>query len=669
MYAEVLIDKASSGIDKIFHYAIPQALQADLKIGQQVKVPFGKREEVGFVTGLAKEADVKNIKEIIGIVNPEPLFSAKGVDLARWIADYYCSFFVTALKLMMPAGVKKGVSKRGGRKIVKATEENKSPVLSTPFTLTQDQSSAVKLINSAIDGEKKDTFLLFGVTGSGKTEIYMRAIERLLEKGKSAIVLVPEIALTPQLVERFQGRFGELTAVLHSGLTDKFRRIAWKRVASGEARIVLGARSALFAPVNNLGLIVIDEEYENTYKSSDKSPRYHVREVSEKLAELNNAVVVLGSATPSIETYYRSELGEEIKRLNLPTRVDDRPMPVVEIVDLRQELKAKNFGVLSAKLKEEIKNTLENREQVILFMNRLGYFTFVMCRECGLTIECPNCSVSLVYHTNDRSLHCGRCGYTSSSPTSCPRCNSRAIKYFGTGTQRIEDEVTKIYPQARILRYDRDTTTKRGSHDQFFSDLSTGKADVLIGTQMVAKGLDIPNVTLVGVVSADTAIGMPEFRAAEHTFQLLTQVAGRAGRHNKTGKVIIQTYNPEHYAIKAAGKHDYEAFYKQELEHRRELGYPPFGKLVSLLVSGSDRKKTAKIADDLGAFLKRRVGDQVLGPAPAAISRLNSEWRYRILLKGKDLDKLRSAVRETLEKVVVPDDIRVAVDVEPMGLL
>jgi primosomal protein N' (replication factor Y) len=479
--------------------------------------------------------------------------------------------------------------------------------------------------------------------------------------------MVPEISLTPQLIERFRERYGDRIAVVHSDMTLKKRRSEWMRIQSGEARIVLGARSALFAPVSDLGQIVIDEEYEHSYKS-DKSPRYHTREAALELARLHSAVVVLGSATPSLETYYNCEEGK-IQKLTLSKRIDDRKLPPIEVIDMRTEMKNKNFGVLSEKLKEEIKEALSRKEQIILFINRLGYFTFIMCRECGLTVECPRCSVSLVYHSGDKQLHCSKCDYRTNPPQTCPRCNGSAIKYFGTGTQRIEEEVGKIFPAARILRYDRDTVAKRGSHEVFFSTFASGQADVLIGTQMVTKGLDVANVTLVGAVAADTALQLPDFRSAEHTFQLLTQVAGRAGRHHLAGKVVIQTYNPDHYAIRAAAKHDWDLFYRQELEHRRELNYPPFSKLISLLISGEEQAKVGQIAAELKQFLAKRLTSQILGPIPALIPRLRGERRCQILLKGEDLTVLRRAVRDSLSKLVVPEAVKVTIDVEPMSLL
>lgn len=669
MYAEVVLSRVSKNIDKIYHYSIPPDLVEKIKVGSQVLIPFGRRRDVGYVVGFVEKTEFKGIKDIFDVVSSSPVFGEKAVRLARWMANYYLSFFLTALRLVMPPGMKKiEVRKKVTKPVsIPAARYSAELPVSTGLPLTEEQQIALDEITRAIDANQPGRFLLYGVTGSGKTEIYLRAIAHLLAKGKSSIVMVPEIALTPQLVQRFRERFQDHIAVLHSDLTVKHRNEEWERIASGEARIALGTRSAIFAPVSDLGLVVIDEEYENTYKS-DKSPRYHTREVALKLAELNNAVVVMGSATPSIETYYKAENGE-YQKLVLPKRIDDRPLPPVELVDMREEIKQKNFGVLSQRLKEEIKRTLSSGEQIILFMNRLGYFTFVMCRECGLTLECPRCSVSLVYHSSDRKLRCGRCGYSTEAPVVCPRCQSSSIRYFGTGTQRIEEEVAKIFPAARILRYDRDTVGKRGSHEVFFSTFAEGKADVLIGTQMVTKGLDVASVTLVGAVSADSALGLPDFRAAEHTFQLLTQVAGRAGRHHLPGKVIIQTYNPGHYAIQAAAKHDYESFYRREIEHRRELGYPPFSRLISLLVAGKEEKKAAKAAEDIGDFLVKRIPSGVLGPAPAAISRLRGEWRYRVLLKGENLEEMRRAAAETLDKVVIPGEIKVTVDVDPINML
>ncbi|KPJ69006.1 hypothetical protein AMJ44_04885 [candidate division WOR-1 bacterium DG_54_3] len=671
MYAEVTLSKVSRDIDRIYHYKIPESLAAKIQIGSQVLVPFGHRKEIGYVVGLLERSTVRGMKEIIKVTSECPLFAKEQVDLAKWLSEYYCSFFITSLRLVMPPGTARLESRK--LKVVSSKQEEKnllstdnSPLttyqIQSPLHPTEEQKKALDLVQSAIDAHKPQKILLYGITGSGKTEVYLQAIAFALKQGKSAIVLVPEIGLTPQLISRFRDRFQDHIAVLHSHMTIRQRALEWERIASGEAQIVLGTRSAIFAPVKKLGLIVIDEEYEFTYKQ-EKSPRYHVREVAFYLAGLHSAVVLMGSGTPSIETYYHAEMGE-YKKLVLSRRIDNRPLPPVEIVDMREEKE----HVLSKKLGEELKRTLREGEQAILFINRRGYFTFVMCRECGYTIGCPKCSVSLTYHSGDRKLRCNRCGYSSEAPIICPRCQSSAIKYFGTGTQRIEKEVADVFPAARILRYDRDTVSKRGSHEVFFSAFAEGKANVLIGTQMVTKGLDVATVTLVGVVSADTALQLPDFRAAEHTFQLLTQVAGRAGRHHLPGKVIIQTHSPEHYAIQAASKHDYESFYQQEIEYRKELGYPPYSKLISLLITGPEAEKVLKVSEDLERFLRNRLFEGILGPAPALLPKLRGEWRYRIFLKGEDLNKMRRAVIGTLEKAVIPSEIKVAVDVEPMGM-
>jgi len=670
MYAEVVLSKVTRHLDKIFHYKVPAKLEDKVQVGSQVLIPFGKRSAIGYVVGLIPKSTVKGIKEIASVTLEVPLFTEDQVKLAKWLSDYYCSFFATALKCVMPPGGQIRnpkpacrLASRSGQGRSEIRNKSEIPKPKPQLKLTDEQKKALDLVLSAIDSKKPETILLHGITGSGKTEVYMQAISCLLEKGKEAIVLVPEISLTPQMIERFQGRFGDQIAVLHSHMTLKQRRSEWKRIAEGEGRIVLGARSAIFAPVKNLGIIVIDEEYETTYKQ-DQSPRYHAREVAQYLSETYKIPLVLGSATPSLETFYKAKSGE-YQLAVLPERIDNRPLPPVKIVDMRSEKK----WLLSKALRDELRQTLSQGEQAILFMNRRGYFTFVMCHDCGFAISCPRCSVSLTYHTGERKLRCHRCDYSCQAPMVCPRCNSSSIRYFGTGTQRIEKEVADIYPAARILRWDFDAVKKHGSHQDFFSAFSEGKADVLIGTQMVTKGLDVANVTLVGVVSADTALHIPDFRAAEHTFQLLTQVAGRAGRHHLAGRVIVQTHSPEHYVIKTSAKHDYKEFYNQEIKHREELGYPPFSKLISLRIEGPELEKTGKIASDLEKFLKKRLLKGVLGPAPAVVPKVRGNFRFHILLKGQDLDEMRKAVVESLEKLVVPSEIRVVVDVEPMGMI
>jgi primosomal protein N' (replication factor Y) len=536
------------------------------------------------------------------------------------------------------------------------------------FSLTPDQKAAMRSIATDIDTRKFSVSLLYGITGSGKTEVYLRAADHVAEMGGGAILLVPEVGLTPQIIERFSEHFGDRLAVYYSDMPEKERQAEWSAVAMGEKKIILGTRSAIFMPVKNLRLIVLDEEYENTYKQ-EQNPKYHAREAAFELAKRAGAAVVLGSASPSIETYYHAKEGE-YKLLILPKRIDDRPLPPVKVVDMRSELKAGNYNVLSRELKEEIRSVIQKKEQAILFINRCGYFSFVMCRTCGYAIQCPRCSTSLIYYMKDEKLRCNHCGFTSEAPVICPKCQSSQIKFFGGGTQKIEQEVAKIVPSARILRLDRDTVTKKGSYENIIRSFISGSADILIGTQMVTKGLDIGSVTLVGVVAADIGLNLPDFRAAEHTFQLLTQVAGRAGRHKLAGKVIVQTYDPEHYAIMFASKHDYEGFYEEEVKTRRSLGYPPFGSLINTVVHGESEKGVEQVSKELVKFLKKRLpADEVFGPAKAPIVKLKNNFRYQILLKGSKIDSMRKAVVESAVSIVKLGGIRISIDVDPYNML
>ncbi|MCX5725903.1 MAG: primosomal protein N' [Candidatus Saganbacteria bacterium] len=673
MYAEVILSKAIPKLDKIYHYSIPQALIGKIQIGSQVLIPFGNRKDFGYVVGFIDKAEVKKVKDIIDLTSEIPLFNEKSVELAKWLSEYYLSYFITSLRSVMPPGTirkehrtqstEHRIRRISGEKTEKSIVE---PIeIGKPLTPTPDQEKALYLIKQSIDQGKHDTILLYGITGSGKTEVYLQAVAHATLQGKSSIILVPEIGMTPQMLERFRSRFSDHLAIIHSDMTIKKRDEEWGRLLRGEASIVLGTRSAILAPVRNLGLIVIDEEYEVTYKQ-EKNPRYHARTVALKLAADTSSTLVMGSATPSIETFYRAQRGE-YKVVTLPKRIDERPLPEVEIIDMRKE---KGWTALSKKLRDAIKETLSRGEQVILFINRRGFFTFSMCRECGYALLCPKCSVSLTYHSKEGKLRCNHCGFIAEASVICPKCNSSSIAFFGVGTQRIESEVAEIYPEAKILRVDRDTVKKRGSHDVIFSAFKEGKANVLIGTQMVTKGLDIAKVTLVGVVSADTILRLPDFRASEHTFQLLTQVAGRAGRHSLPGQVIIQTFDPDHYAIKNVIKHDYESFYREEIKFREELKYPPFYNLINIVSFGEDESRVIKVIRDIKNLLSRRLPESlILGEAPAPIAKRRGNFRYEILLKGEDLGALRKAVVESLEKVVILEGVRVSADVEPMNML
>ncbi|MDT8901510.1 primosomal protein N' [Anaeroselena agilis] len=530
---------------------------------------------------------------------------------------------------------------------------------------TEEQRAVLAALLPAVQAKRFESFLLHGVTGSGKTQVYIEAAAAARAAGRQVVVLVPEIALTGQIVTRFKARFGDDVVVAHSKLSVGERYDAWQRLRSGTAGIVIGARSAVFAPVPDPGLFVIDEEQEFTYKQ-EESPRYHTREVALKRAALAGAAVVLGSATPAVETYHDACAGRH-RLLAMPSRVDGSPLPVVQVVDMREELKAGRRSVISAPLRELLTETVDRREQAILFLNRRGYATFVLCRDCGEVMRCGRCAVSLVYHAAGNVLRCHYCQACQPAPDVCPACGSRYIRYFGTGTQKVEEELAALLPAARVVRMDQDTTGGKMAHDRILSAFAAGRYDILLGTQMVAKGHDIKQVTAVGVISADTSLYLPDFRAAERTFMLLTQAAGRAGRGGAPGRVVVQTYSPEHYAVQAGARHDYAAFYEEELACRRELGYPPFASLVKLTVQGEDEVKARRQAEETAAALRARLPDKtmVVGPFAAPIARISDIYRLHILIKTTDTAAARAAFKALgLEK---RSDI--AIDVDPVNVM
>ncbi len=541
---------------------------------------------------------------------------------------------------------------------------------SYPLTLTTTQRSALESIKSSLLKAPGDTspsiFLLHGVTGSGKTEVYLRALAEAVKQGKRGIALVPEIALTPQTIERFAARFPHKVAVLHSKLSLGEQYDEWHRIRDGEFDVVIGSRSAIFAPQPDLGLIVIDEEHEWTYKQSDR-PHYHARDVAIKLAELTGAVVILGSATPDVETFYHAQRGD-YHLLQLPERVvpsEGSSLPPVEVVDLRDELKAGNRSLFSRSLSQAVAKAIVGREQVILFINRRGTATFVQCRSCGFVLRCKRCEVALTYHFAEDRLLCHQCNYQIPVPQFCPRCLSQRIKFLGIGTQKLEQEASHAFPQARLLRWDSDVTRRRYSHQEILGKFRAHEADILIGTQMIAKGLDLPQVTLVGVVSADTGLSLPDFRAGERTFQLLCQVAGRAGRGSLGGRVIIQTYSPEHYAIKAAAKYDYAAFYNKEIDYRRQLHNPPFSRLACLTYSHTNDAVCQQEAERMKRRLTQEIDSRgiadlsLIGPAPAFIHRLRGRFRWQLILRGTEPSAL-------LSELTIPQGW--VVDIDPVGL-
>ena len=503
------------------------------------------------------------------------------------------------------------------------------------LNLTDEQSFALNRIMASIDEKKPETFLLHGVTGSGKTEVYLQTIAKVLSDGKEAIMLVPEISLTPQMTERFRSRFGELVAVLHSGLSVGEKYDEWRKIHQGKVKVVVGARSAVFAPFENVGIIILDEEHESTYKQED-SPRYHARDVAIWRGKFHQCPVILGSATPSLESFARAKKNV-YKLLTLKDRALKQALPEVQIVDMRDELKKGNRSMFSKSLMDSIQARLDRKEQIVLFLNRRGYSSFVLCRDCGTVLQCENCDISLTYHRKNEKCKCHYCGYEIHVPKTCPQCQSEHIRFFGTGTQKVEEELAKFFPGVRVLRMDVDTTRAKGSHEQLLDAFGQGEADILLGTQMIAKGLDYPNITLVGVLSADTSLHLPDFRAAEKTFQLLTQVSGRAGRHEKPGEVVVQTYTPEHYAIELSEAQDYEPFYEREMHMRHQAGYPPYYYLALIQVSHEDVLMAADYAGKAVEWLRSQLSFNVsiIGPTAAGISRLQNRYRYQCLIKYK----------------------------------
>jgi len=558
-----------------------------------------------------------------------------------------------------------------------------------PLPLTPDQDAAYRRILEASASGRPSVLLLQGVTGSGKTEVYLQSIQRCIEEGRQAIVLVPEISLTPQMVERFKGRFGGAVAVLHSRLSGGERYDEWRKIRERRVQVAIGARSAIFAPFERIGLIIIDEEHESSYKQ-EESPKYHARDVAIRRAAGHGAVVVLGSATPSLESYtaaIRTGEGGGSALLPLPERVGGRPMPPVDIVDMREELKAGNRSMFSRRLHAALADRLERGEQSVLLLNRRGYSTFVMCRSCGYTAGCPHCEISLTFHQRSGLLRCHYCGHAEKSPDVCPECGSEHIRFFGTGTQRVEEELAKLFPGMRVIRMDVDTTTEKGSHEKWLTLFGERKADVLLGTQMVAKGLDFPYVTLVGVIAADTSLHLPDFRAAEKTFQLLTQVAGRAGRHDLPGEVVVQSYTPDHYSIVAAQGHDYAAFIEEELRHRRLMSYPPYCRLILVTLSHEQLPLLVTVSEKFAGGLRTLAAEagvlrpldaggdgalELLGPVASPIPRLKDRYRFQVMIKYRGNADAPGLLRRALAPYTdgaKTDAVQISVDVDPQVIM
>ncbi len=742
MFADILVEVPGIMPQRTFQYRVPGQLAAHLGFGHRVMVPFGGRRVTGFIIGQGNTPQTDDVKNIIEPVGASPLFNQEQLELARWISNYYFCDPLKALQVIIAPVLKKTASPRKARYYInhgldldalRAKLDRRAPkslaVLETalkkpgltrrglaaaagasasvvdklyagrilkaeyqelrrapypemvkeetpPLTLSAEQRNAVGEISAGLAEAKHRVFMLHGVTGSGKTEVYMHCIEKALKRGRQAITLVPEISLTPQMVKVYRERFGDRVAVLHSRMSDGERYDEWTRISGGAAPVVLGARSAVLAPLRDPGLIILDEEHEWSYKQ-EETPRYHARAVALYRTQKKNGVLVLGSATPSMESFCRALPGGVYKLVNLENRIASRSMPAVRVLDMRAETRAGNGGIFSRALLNKLRHTMENKEQTIIFLNRRGLNTLVVCRECGNVVKCPRCDVSLTYHT-DGNLRCHYCNFQARAPRLCPECGSRQVGYFGAGTQRVEKELQAALPEARVLRMDADTTTRKGSHQRILDTFAAGGADILVGTQMIAKGLDLPGVTLVGVINADITLHMPDFRAAERTFQLLAQVAGRTGRGDLPGEVLIQTYTPGHYAVQSAAKHDFIGFFNHELELRRSLGYPPFSKMIRMLVYGKDEKMVRETAEKLRArlddFTRAHDGGKIFitGPAPAPLGRLKENYRWHLVLWSGDHHRLRRVLEDMWRGNCFAQPgkgLRLSVDVDPMSLM
>jgi len=629
-YVNVVIDNNTDHTDNLYTY---RCEEDSVRVGNKVTVPFarGNRIKDAYVIQVADRlgSEIKGIKSIAGI-DPDISLSEEAIATCIWMKRRYLCRYIDAIKCFTPAGTS---SKRGK---IRTPYKDIAVEKTEAKRLTDEQRRALAAIRPSLKDREHKVYLIHGVTSSGKTEIYMQTVEECLATGRNAIMLVPEISLTPQTVERFIGRFGaERIAVLHSRLSMGERYDEWMRIRRGEVKIVIGARSAVFAPLGEIGAIVLDEEHETTYKS-DMSPKYDTVEVAVKRAMQNRAVVLLGSATPSLVSAFKAEQGE-YERILLTERFNKTPLPSVEIIDMRSELRNGNKSIFSISLYEEMKKNLEEKRQVILFLNRRGYSTFVSCRTCGYVMKCGECGISLTYHKSRNEAICHFCGHREKVPDLCPVCSGKYIKYFGTGTEKVEEVARELFPEYTVDRLDLDTVSRKGSIDKILNSFRKGKTNILIGTQLVAKGLDFSNVGLVGIVSADISLNVPDFRSSERTFQLITQAAGRAGRGDFPGKVLIQSYNPDHYSIVTAAAHDYESFYRAETAIRKQIGYPPFSDLIQVVLSSEKEQEAYEICGRVAAEFVRNAGKEeerhVFGPQAAPMNKVKGLYRYQLLIK------------------------------------
>ncbi len=649
-------------LNQSFTYRIPPHLLGSLKIGQRVRVSFGKSDTLGYVVGLSKtpgNISPKNIKELKEIIDKTPLLDENMLKLARWINEYYFCSLGEALSLFFPAGWRSVGKTAPARIQEKKTDLSLKGLSSQPFLPTLDQSRAIEKVSQALEKKERKVFLLHGVTASGKTEVYMQLAAKARAMGGGVIVLVPEIVLAHEIVRIFHERFGRDVAIWHSKLSEGKRYEEWLKLRCGQAHIVIGPRSAVFSPLENIRLVIVDEEHETAYKESRKNPRYHGRDLAIMRAGLSSAVTVLGSATPSLESYYNAQR-KKYELIELPIRVDASKLPEVRIIDLKKMPKDSFF---SEELKEAIKERLQNKEQVILFINRRGFSYFILCQACGHVLKCRNCQVSLTYHRGRDTGLCHYCGYRERVTLKCPICKNEALRYMGVGTEKVEEEVKNLFPEARVRRLDSDVTQKRTAITKILADLRSRRIDVLVGTQMAAKGLDFPYVTLIGVILADSGLNVPDFRAGERTFQLLTQVAGRSGRGRRPGLCIIQSYNPAHYSIATSAAQNYSDFFNEEIKFRQELYYPPICRFIRVVLRGKAEVKVKEGADKLAKSITGMINPDtesapgeirystfLTGPSPAPLYKLKGKYRWQICLKTKNMTSIQKTIRDAIEK-------------------
>ncbi len=703
MYANVIIEYGVKSLNKTFIYKVPDELKDKIKVGMKVYVPFGKSEVFGFVMELQNNNDTGyDAKEIIRIDNEELVLNKELMDVGKHLSSITLCTLITAYQTMLPSSLKikkqehnydkydeyltltdklkameyickyprriaqiKAINnilevgklnkKEVSSEVVKALEENGIIVIEkinkyrinkdsgkiVNKHLTEDQESVYK----SVDFNKHDTYLLYGVTGSGKTEVYIKWIEKCIDEGKTAIMLVPEIGLTTQIAKRFYEAFGSDVAIFHSSLSEGEKYDEYLKILRGEVHVVVGTRSAVFVPLKNLGIIIIDEEDSSSYKQ-DNNPRYHAKDIAIYRGKYNNIPVVLGSATPTLESKARADKGI-YKLLRLTNRVGNAKLPIIHVIDMEPEMKKRNM-IFSEFLQNKIKEKLERREQIILLLNRRGFSTFITCSNCGYTYKCPSCDITLTFHKSTNNLICHYCGYQKKKDEVCPECHEESLNYYGLGTEKLEERIKEMYPSARVVRMDQDTTRNKGMHERIINDFKDYKYDILLGTQMISKGLDFPKVTLVGVINADASLNIPDYRSSEVTYSLLSQVAGRAGRSEIPGEVIIQTFNPDNYVIECVKNNNYDRFYLQEMQFRKNLKYPPYYYLVSIKVIGKIYEKTIENSQKVKKYLADNLNKEtiVLGPTTASVFKFNNEYRMQIIIKYKFDDKLMETLKD-----------------------